>query len=178
MDDEYRSEKEEEGTDRLQDADVKMAFMDALPVAFFAAGSAVIARRFHNRLFRCGAALAALSGSLKVLWKFLLLAKKKDIPLLNRQMKYGMHAGFSLMSAGVFEDWKKIPVRRLLRTAAGMPQGLFFLGGCAGMGFMTYFAKNMDHGKASSNWLEQTVNTAAQGAFLAGTILTARKMVK
>ncbi len=151
-----------------------IACLDALPPVFFTAGAFVVGKRLKSRIFTLGAVLAAAGGWMKVLWKLLLTGTKKDVPFLSRQMKYTMGTGFSLMAAGLIAKRKQLDGKKLLRAAGGFPQNIFFLTGCAGIGLMCLLAARMDHSKARSNWIEQLVNTTAQGAFLAGILRTIR----
>ena len=104
---------------------LKLALVDALPVAEFCAGTAVIACRFKSALFSAGAVLSALAGCGKVLWKILLAVKKKNAAWLNRQFRYLMSGGFALMAASLIVNRKRIRLQSITGRIAKFPAALW-----------------------------------------------------
>jgi len=146
-----------------------MAGMDAVPVVFFAAGSAVLSARLETgSLFMLGAAICTAAGTMKVLWKVLIACRNRNIIGLSRQLRVLMPAGFALM-AGSLIAGKKLPA--LLAGMMRMPSLACFLAGAACLVFMMRLARTEDSADAGANWKEQAVNCLAQGAILAGVLL-------
>ena len=84
-----------------EDFPLSLALFDALPVIFFSVAMILIAMRFRNVFFIKGAVLCAVSGSGKVVWKIMITGTKKDISLLNKQLRILMPVGFLLMLIGI-----------------------------------------------------------------------------
>lgn len=149
---------------------LSLALFDALPVIFFSAGILLIATKFTNPGFVIGAFLCSAAGCLKVLWKIILAGCKKDISILNRQLRFLMPVGFLLLIVGIISGRKNSALLSILQSALQFPSILFFIITLIGMVFMSIFAFKLDGTKARSNWIEQITNTIAQGCFLLGII--------
>lgn len=147
---------------------LSMAFMDMLPVLFFCVSIAVISGRLRSGIFLAGSVLVILAGALKVLWKFILAVVKKDIPFLNRQMRYLMPAGFVIMVIGLVADRKSWSLRAAAGHIISFPAVIFFVLGAAGIGCMAWFAGHFDGGDARLNWIEQGTNALAQFFIMLG----------
>ena len=149
---------------------VGLAAADALPVLFFSGTIAALSKKLKNKLFLLGAILCILAGTGKVIWKFIMAVKKVNIPILSRQMRFLMPAGFAGMIAGVCRSDPAVR-RSIGKNALNMPSVLFYGLGAAGIAGMVVCAKKMDQKDAKANMIEQSINAAAQGSFLAGTML-------
>lgn len=145
---------------------VSMALMDCLPVLFFSIGIAEIGARFLSPLFRLGALLVILAGSMKVLWKFVLAIGKKDVRFLNRQMRYLMPAGFLILLLSLIMDRSRWSMEGVLKSVTGMPSLMFWILGIIGILCMVWFAGHLNGRDAGANWKEQTVNSLAQLCFM------------
>lgn len=150
---------------------VSMALMDCLPVLFFSIGIALVSMRFESSLFRAGAFLVILAGSLKVLWKFILAIGKRDIPFFNRQMRYLMPIGFLILILSLVVDRSKWSAASVWKCVTGMPALLFWILGIAGIGCMIWFAGHLNGRDAKANWKEQGVNSLAQLCFMLAILL-------
>lgn len=75
-----------------------LVLVDALPVIFFAGSMFLIGQRFSSALFMLGALFCLVGGAGKVLWKTIVVLKKKNIWPLFVQMRILMPLGFLLMS--------------------------------------------------------------------------------
>lgn len=149
---------------------LSLALFDALPVIFFSAGILLIATKFTNSGFVIGVFLCSAAGCLKILWKIILAGCKKDISILNRQLRFLMPVGFLLLIVGIISGRKNSALLSILQSALQFPSILFFIITLIGMVFMSIFAFKLDGTKARSNWIEQITNTIAQGCFLLGII--------
>ncbi|MCD8161244.1 MAG: hypothetical protein LUE61_08765 [Clostridiales bacterium] len=79
-----------------------MAVVDALPVLCFSASMILIGQVYQSAVFMVGAVLCVLAGVGKVLWKLILAIAHKDVPILFRQFRFLMPAGFVLMVVSLF----------------------------------------------------------------------------
>lgn len=143
-----------------------LAFMDLVPVLFFSITMISLVRRFHPAGFVIGAVLIVISGILKVLWKIILAAGKINIPILSRQLRFLMPAGFVLLTAALVvcrEDWSPQAVAAHILS---FPAILFFIFGEAGIVGMIYYSAHLDRNDARANWTEEITNAFAQFFFM------------
>lgn len=147
---------------------MKLALVDALPVLFFG-GSAVLAGiLLASPLFIFGAVLCFLAGAAKVLWKIIVVCKKKNVWWLFIQMRILMPIGFILMIAGAIIGRKKVDWTWIRKEARQLPPMACFMTGVVGMILMIVFAVRLDSSDPKANWIEQLTNGIAQAAFFAG----------
>lgn len=151
---------------------LSLALFDALPVIFFSVAMVLIAMHFRNVFFIKGAVLCAVSGLGKVVWKIIIAGTKKDISLLNKQLRILMPVGFLLMLIGIIMGISlgTLSLKVLWHNICTFPSLLFFLITLAGMICMSVFAVKLDGTKLRSNWMEQITNAIAQGCFLLGVL--------
>lgn len=152
---------------------LSLALVDALPVLFFGGSSILLGIIFKSALFITGACLIFLGGFLKVMWKVVLAVKKKDIPFLNKQMKYTMMTGFALVLISVIINIKRISLAAMGSALVSFPACIFFLLFAAGMVTMGVLAKKLDSSVAKNNWIEQGVNGTAQLCLFIALLITA-----
>ena len=122
---------------------LSLALVDALPVLFFGGIMILIGLLFGSPLFLIGAALCFWAGAAKVLWKIIVVTKKKNIWWMFLQMRIVMPIGFVLMILAVI----------LNRSAIDLP---------------AVFAAKLDSADVRSNWIEQLTNAVAQAAIFTG----------
>lgn len=149
---------------------LQMAIMDALPVIFFTIGISLVALNFKSLIFFIGSFLIITAGLLKVLWKFIIALHKKNIRILNKQLRYLMPTGFLLIILSIFIYPDKSKFDLILPAILKMPQLLCFIITLIGMILMSVFAKVLDKNDAKANWIEQTTNLIAQFCFMLGLI--------
>lgn len=154
-----------------EDFTLSLALVDALPVLFFAVSMALVARRFASVLFALGAAVIVLASCGKVLWKLLLGLRRQNVPWLNRYFIPCQISGFVLILLSLVWNLRRIPWGSLLMQLTHFPSVVFFLLWLCGMGCMSWYRKNWFDNSLKANWTAQLINTAAQGALLAGTCL-------
>ncbi|MDO4537769.1 MAG: hypothetical protein Q4B54_06365 [Coriobacteriales bacterium] len=147
----------------------QLALVDALPVAFFGAGAALIGYKLQSALFFCGALVCVAAGLGKVVWKLLIALANRDVRLLGAQLRYLMPAGFVLMIAGALTANRTVS-GALLDSALRLPAAAFFVLCVAGLCAMVVCAKRFDRYDVRGNWIEQGINALAQGCFLLGVI--------
>ena len=154
-----------------EDFTLSLALVDALPVLFFGGSMILTALLFKSRLFLTGALLCFWAGAAKVLWKIVVVKKKKNIWWLFLQMRIVMPIGFALMLLSVILNRKAIRFAAVLTAVTSFPSVIFFALGILGMVLMGVFASKLDSSNVRANWIEQLTNTAAQAAIFAGILL-------
>lgn len=146
-----------------------LAIVDAIPVLFFGMSMALAGVLLDSGLFLAGAALCLFAGIAKVLWKIIVVLKKKNIWWMFLQMRVLMPVGLVLMIVGAVTA--KADLSPVLAQAMRFPAAPCFVMGFIGMALMTVFAFRLDSSDAKSNWIEQITNGAAQFAFFLGLLL-------
>ena len=144
-----------------------LALLDFLPVAFFGLGMGILGRKLGSPLFLLGAIVCLGAGFMKALWKLILSLTGRDIPFMGKQLRYLMPLGFLLMIVGIFRGDQEV-ASSLLRGAGRFPSILFFILAGLGIGGMVYCALRLDRMDKRSNWIEQGMNSLAQGFVLLG----------
>ena len=147
---------------------LSLAFVDALPVLFFGGSMILIGLLFGRPLFLTGAALCFWAGAAKVLWKIIIVKKKKNIWWLFLQMKIVMPLGFALMILTVFMNRSAVNLPAVFAAIVSLPSVIFFTIGVIGMVLMGVFAAKLDSADVRSNWIEQITNALAQAAVFTG----------
>lgn len=150
---------------------LSLALVDALPVLFFCASMIVIGGFFSSPLFLIGALLCFFAGAAKVLWKVIVVLRKKNIWFLFLQMRILMPIGFVLMMISLIVNRSEISFARMAAAFMRMPSLIFFIIGILGMVLMMAFSMKLDSSDVKANWIEQLTNGIAQAAFFAGLLL-------
>ena len=150
---------------------LSLAAADALPVLFFGASIILIGLMFKNALFLIGAVLCFWAGAVKVVWKIIVAAKKKNIWWLFMQMRIVMPIGFVLMLLAVILSGNTIDLPTVFAAVVSMPSVIFFVIGMIGMTLMGVFAAKLDSSDVRSNWIEQLTNAAAQASVFTGILI-------
>lgn len=146
-----------------------LALEDALPVLLFGVSTVLLGLRYKSVLFVFGALLCFWAGAAKVIWKLIVVRKKKNVWWLFMQMRLVMPAGFLLMLLSLFTDGASLS--GILAGLCSFPSVIFFALGVLGMALMGVFAKKLDSADPRANKLEQGTNTAAQLCFFLGILL-------
>ena len=147
---------------------LSLAFVDALPVLFFGGSMILIGLLFGNPLFLVGAALCFWAGAAKVLWKIIVVTKKKNVWWMFLQMRIVMPVGFVLMILAVILNRNVIDLPAVFAAVISFPSVIFFTIGVIGLVLMGVFAAKLDSADVRSNWIEQLTNAAAQAAIFTG----------
>jgi len=141
---------------------LSLTIIDAIPVIFFGATMLLIGRIFPNYIFLTGAVLCLFAGLCKVLWKVIVVLKKKNIWWMFLQMRILMPLGFLMMLFSVYRKRGDISYRMVIYKVLSFPSVIFFVIGFLGMVLMMVFAFTLDGSKVKSNWIEQITNGIAQ----------------
>lgn len=148
-----------------------LALVDALPVLFFCLSGLVVGVRFGSIWFLTGAMLCLFSGMVKVLWKVVVVLRRRNIWWMFLQMRILMPVGFLLMLLSLAVDHAKISMAAVWHCVSTFPAAGCFLVGLLGMVAMMVFAARLDSSDPKSNWIEQITNGIAQLAILLGVLL-------
>ena len=148
-----------------------LVLVDALPVLFFGASAVVISILFNSGLFLAGALLCLIGGAGKVLWKLIVVLKRKNIWPLFIQMRVLMPAGFLLMIISLILNRGRLHFAAIIAGMLSFPSVLFFALGVIGMALMIVFSVRLDSSDLKSNWIEQFTNGIAQAAIFIGLLL-------
>ena len=144
---------------------------DAVPVILFGLASWLLWRMTGSTVLLIGGVICFAAGLLKVLWKFIVVIQKKNVWPLFVQMRIGLPAGFMLMLIGFliacFTKNMSLFWSGLLRPTPI----LFVIITILGMTAMIRCSAKLDLADPKANWIEQTCNTVAQGAFLVAMVV-------
>ena len=157
-----------------EDFTLALALTDALPVLFFAGSMFIGGKLLGSIPFFIGGALCFWAGAAKVLWKIIVVTKKKNVRFLFLQMRAVMPVGFVLICIALVIKINAIGAESVLEALTSLPSLIFFITGIVGLALMSAFAFLSDASDARSNWIEQLTNTAAQAAFFAGLLFLLR----
>ena len=150
---------------------LSLALVDALPVLFFGGSMILIGLLFGSVLFMVGAAACFWAGAAKVLWKAIVVARKKNVWWLFMQMRIVMPIGFAMMLSAVILNRNLINLPAVFAAVVSLPSVIFFAIGVIGMALMGVFASKLDASDVRSNWIEQLTNALAQAAIFIGILL-------
>lgn len=153
------------------DFSLSLALFDGLPVLFFAGSMIVISFLFSSKLFLVGSLLCLFAGLSKVIWKIIVVLKKKNIWFLFIQMRITMPIGLLLMVISVITNKNNINYGLIKNSILSLPSLIFFIIGVAGMIMMLMFGFVLDGSKKKNNWIEQITNAVAQLSFFIGLLL-------
>lgn len=153
------------------DFSLSLALFDGLPVLFFAGSMIVISFLFSSKLFLVGSLLCLFAGLSKVIWKIIVVLKKKNIWFLFIQMRITMPIGLLLMVISVITNKNNVNYGLIKNSILSLPSLIFFIIGVAGMIMMLVFGFVLDGSKKKNNWIEQITNAVAQLSFFIGLLL-------
>ena len=154
-----------------QDFTLGLALFDALPVILFGMGTWILWKMTGNTIVLAGAVICFLSGILKVLWKIIVVIKRKNVWPLFVQMRIGMPAGFVLLILGMILSFAAGDLSFFLRGLLRPMPLLFFVISVIGMTGMILCSSKLDPSDVRANWIEQGCNTVAQGGFFMSMLL-------
>lgn len=153
------------------DFSLGLAMTDFFPVFFFGASMFLIGGKLSSIIFTIGASLCMLAGTLKVLWKIIVVLRKKNIWPLFIQMRIIMPIGFLLMLVGLIIGRNNISFNSIWHFILEPPAGICFLITLIGMVCMSIFAIRLDSSNPKSNWIEQITNGVSQLFLFIGLLL-------
>ena len=78
-----------------------LALLDAVPVLLFLGSGLIMYSMYARPLLLAGVLASVAGGMSKVIWKMIVVIRKKDLPGLTRAFHILMPAGFALMILSV-----------------------------------------------------------------------------
>lgn len=144
-----------------EDFDLRLAAFDSVPVIEFGIAFCILAFKIKNIFFTIGAILCFIAGLAKVIWKFVVVLKKKNIWFLFIQMRILMPIGFIMMIASLI-------IFRIKIDFFSKPAIYFFILWATGMIMMLIFGFTLDGKQKKNNVIEEICNAISQLMFLIG----------
>ena len=136
---------------------LSLVIVDIIPVLFFFITIISFSMKtYFNYLFIIGGIICFISGFLKVIWKLIVVLKKKNVWWMFVQLRMAMPIGFTMITIGFMFGWKNYS--NIIFNAPFMSK-LFFTFWIIGMSLMSIFAMRLDSADLISNWIEQITNS-------------------
>ena len=148
-----------------------LALYDFVPILFFGIACWLLWKMTGSFLILLGGLISFVSGALKVLWKIIVVAKKKNVWPLFVQMRIGMPVGLTLVLIGFIVACFTKDLHAFWNAALRPAPILFLILYFAGTAAMVMCGRKLDPVESRTNWIEQSCNTVAQGAFLVNMLL-------
>ncbi len=148
---------------------IKMAIMDCVPVACFAASMVMIFLSWHSVVFLIGAIICILAGLGKVAWKLNLALTHRNFSILDRQFKYTLLVGFIVMVVSVII--RRPPLSVIWKNLISFPDNILFLIAIVCFVIMGLLASQIGTMERKANRIEQTFNLIAQICILLGVVI-------
>ena len=149
-----------------------MVLVDMFPVLFFGGTAVLLGMIMENIVVITGAIISFVSGLIKVYWKYIVVKEKKNIWWMFKQMRILMPVGMLMVITGLVISSLSGKHPGVFKLMCTYPQSVFFVLGILGMMAMIYCGMKLDSSNPKSNWIEQTINSVAQGAIFVGMLLT------
>lgn len=146
-----------------------LAAVDLLPVILFLVLGILTAGYLGSPLLLAGAVFCTAGGFSKVLWKFLIVLKDRDVRILPLLFRIFLFGGFGVAATACLLHGREFLF--LLGKMLAFPAGIFFFAGLIGMTLMIVFSGKMKASDVRANWIEEWTNTAAQTMFLISLLL-------
>ena len=144
------------------DFTITLALIDFMPVLFFFGISIILSIMLKSNLFFIGSIISFISGFLKVIWKIIVVIKKKNIWILFLQMRIIMPLGFLISLIGIIIFFITKDSNILLTSFKNIPSIIFLILGLIGIVLMIVFSFILDSSNKKANWIEQICNSFAQ----------------
>ena len=139
---------------------ISLALVDFIPVFFFLFTILLFSMKtYFNYFIMTGNIICFVSGIIKVIWKLIVVLKKKNVWWMFQQMRIGLPIGFTLIMMGLIFGWKHFSNTFY---NASFYSRIFFTLWIIGMSLMSFFAVKLDPADPKANWIEQITNSIAQ----------------
>ena len=153
------------------DFTISLALIDFLPVLFFSLTGIILGINLDSIIFLIGAALTFISGFIKVLWKIIVVKKKKNIWWMFIQMRIVMPIGFLIMIIAFIIASTTKNLKVFYSSLYNPVVIVFLLLGLITMVLMIIFSIKLDSTNVKSNWIEQITNSISQLSFFIAFLL-------
>ena len=148
-----------------QNFTIGLVLFDAVPVILFGMASWLLWKMTGVPLVLAGGVICFVSGMLKVLWKGIVVARKKNVWPLFMQMRIGMPIGFAVLIAGFVIACVTKDMTMFWRGLCSPLPVVFIVIFILGMAAMIVCGSKLNSEDLRANWIEQSCNSIAQGAF-------------
>jgi len=139
-----------------------LCLVDFIPVLFFFLANLLLSLIVNDILILIGSIICFLSGFLKVVWKIIVVTKKKNVWPLFMQMRIAMPIGFIIMLIGAVICFATKDNTNFFVAFGQLISITCFILGTVGMCVMAYCGIALDSSKLKVNWFEQICNSIAQ----------------
>ena len=138
-----------------------LVLVDFIPIFFFILTIIKFSyKTYFNYMIISGGIICFISGFIKVLWKLIVVLKKRNVWWMFVQMRIGIPIGFCILTFGFFFGWKNFS--NIIYNAS-FKSKIFFTSWIIGMSLMSLFAIMFDSSEPLVNWIEQITNSVSQG---------------
>ena len=139
---------------------ISLVLVDYIPVFFFILAIIIFSlKTYFSYLIIIGSLICFISGFIKVLWKLIVVLKKKNVWWMFKQMRIAFPIGFSMIVLGFILGWKNFSSNIY---NASFNSKIFFTLWIIGMSLMGLFAAKLDSSDPVVNWIEQITNSISQ----------------
>ena len=139
---------------------LSLVIVDFIPVFLFIFIILVFSlKTYSNYLIILGGFICFFSGIIKVLWKLIVILKKKNVWWMFVQMRITMPIGFGILMFGFISGWKYFSY---IIFNASFISRIFITLWIIGMSLMSIFAISLDSSNLKVNWIEQIINSLSQ----------------
>ena len=143
-----------------EDFTLSLVIVDFIPVFLFIFTILVFSKKiYYDYLIILGGFICFFSGIIKVLWKLIVVLKKKNVWWMFVQMRITMPIGFGILIFGFISGWKYFSY---IIFNASFISRIFFTLWIIGMSLMSIFAITLDSSNLKVNWIEQITNSISQ----------------
>ena len=137
-----------------------LVIVDIFPVLFFLLAILLFSKKvYFNCMIVLGGFISFLSGIIKIIWKLIVVTKKKNIWWMFVQMRIIMPIGFFILTLGLIFGWKYFSN---IIINASFYSRLFFTLFIISISLLTLFAIKLNSSDLMVNWLEQIINSISQ----------------
>ena len=139
---------------------LSLVLVDFIPVLFFIFTILLFSKKIYfDYLIVMGGFICFFSGFIKVLWKLIVVLKKKNVWWMFVQMRILMPIGFCILMLGFMVGWKYFSD---IIFDASFNSRIFFTLWIIGISLMSLFAIILDSSNPKANWIEQITNSISQ----------------
>jgi len=139
---------------------IPLCIVDLIPVISFLFNVTLLTQKtYFNYFYVFGGLICTISGLIKVLWKFIVVIKKKNVWWMFKQMRIIFPPAFLLYFIAFITILKN---NSDLILNCSFYSKLFFTLWIIGMSLMVLLAIKLDSSDPKANWIEQITNSVSQ----------------
>ena len=139
---------------------IPLVLVDFIPVFFLILAIIIFSlKTYFSYLIIIGDIICFISSFIKVLWKLIVVLKKKNVWWMFKQMRIYLPIGFIMILLGFILGWKNFSSHIY---NASFYSKIFFTLWIIGMSLMGLFAAKLDSSDPVVNWIEEITNSISQ----------------